>query len=352
MQTAMVRAAIVAALVAAGCGGAAPGSGSTATSASVPASTLAPASPTAHATPAATRTPAPSIPTGRPIQPTGQVDLTGALNMVVAGDELWVRDADSVHRIDPDALEVVETVRVPVAFEHFAIAGDAVWITDLEGNAVVGYAVATGEEVARIPVGASPNMVFAAAGSIWGSNLRGHWIERIDPEGRASMFEWDDAALAGPVVAAPTADAVWFTAYDSQRLIAIDPDTNGLAASIKVPVHPCGATVFPSFILGTACFSKATVRVDPATGTVLGTHSMPAHTYSWYRAGGLFWSIQAPGHDAPTRILGGFDPATLEQRDAVDVGAAIQGVAITFDALWISTKEGVLRFDLSELEGR
>jgi hypothetical protein len=242
-------------------------------------------------------------------------------------------------------------VRIAEDFGPFAIAGDAVWITAFEDNQLVAYGIATGDELVRIPVGLHPNVVFEADGSVWGYNLHGRFIERIDPKRLETVAEWDVAAMIGPADAPLTDAAIWFGAYDLQRLIAIDPATNGVAASVEVPIQPCGATVFPSFVLGSGCGSKAVVRVDATAGTVLPAESLLGVPYGWAHVGGLAWTTLAPGDDLPTTRFVGFDAETLLPRDAVDVGAEIRSVAVAFDALWVSTDRGVLRFELGALQG-
>jgi YD repeat-containing protein len=270
--------------------------------------------------------------------------------LVATDDAFWVRDADSVHRIDRDTLEADASVRIPEDFGPFAIAGDAIWITAFDKNELAAYDVATGKVIVRIPVGLHPNVVFEAAGSVWGYNLHGRFIERVDPERRETSFEWDAASLLAPATTPLTDDAIWFGAYDLQRLIAINPTTNGVAANIKVPIQPCGASVFPSFVLG-ACDSKAVVRVDAEAGTVLATEGLPGVPGGWLLIGGLAWTTLPPANDMPTSRLVGFDPETLEPHEAVDLGSPIRGMVVASDALWVTTEEGILRFELSELGG-
>lgn len=348
MRSRLVTAALVGAVVLVGCGRSAAPPTASAPAATGATSTAEPATPTATAAP--TSTVAPSLPTPRAITVTGTLELAGALDLTATEDELWVRDADSVHRIDRATLDLDETVRIPEDFGPFAIAGDAVWITAFELNELAAYSIATGKVVARIPVGLHPNVVFGAAGSVWGYNLHGRFIERVDPQARETAFEWDLPALLGPATTPLTAGAVWFGAYDLNRLIAIDPDTNEVAANMMVPIRPCGASAFPTFILGTECGTEDVVMVD-AAGEVLATLALPGVPGGWSHVGGLAWTTIAPSAEELATGLAGFDPETLEPRDAVEVGAPIQAAVVAFDALWVSTDAGVLRFALSELGG-
>lgn len=349
MRSRFVAAVLGGAILVAGCGPSA--AGQTATPPSTTGSDPTAPATVPPATPTPPTSPAPSIPTARAITSTGAVDLAGAFDLTATRDELWVRDADSVHRIDRETLEVDETVHIPEDFGPFAIAGDAVWITAFDQNELVAYGISSGDELVRVPVGLHPNVVFEAAGSVWGYNPHGRFIERIDPQALETAFEWDLPALLGPATATLTAAAVWFGGYDLQRLIAIDPETNGVAASIMVPIRPCGASAFPSFILGSECGSEDVVMVDAAAGEVLATLALPGVPYGWIHVGDLAWTTLAPGPDQPATRLVGFDPTTLEPRDAVEAGAPIQAAVVAFDALWVSTDAGVLRFALSDLGG-
>ena len=84
-------------------------------------------------------------------------------------------------RIDPSAGRIVQTYRLGFVPVDVAADGRSIWVVDQIGDAVVRIDRASGDETARVPVGAGASGVALGGGSVWVSSFLDRSVSRIDP---------------------------------------------------------------------------------------------------------------------------------------------------------------------------
>ncbi len=128
-------------------------------------------------------------------------------------------------KVDPDAMEVVETFELPLDAGPVRAGLGGVWVTNPTGGELLHVDPETGEIVASIDVGAYPRFLAVGEDSVWVMNQIHGSVSRIDPEtdeviatipvGRA--IQGGDIAVGGGYV--------WVRG-GPELLAKIDPATN------------------------------------------------------------------------------------------------------------------------------
>jgi YVTN family beta-propeller protein len=112
------------------------------------------------------------------------VGYGGFSAIAAGGGSVWVLEEESVERIDPEAVEVVESIPLAIAGEDLAFGEGRLWVVDREIGSV--YKVAVTEEPDgpardRVLVGNDPSDITVAFGAVWVANEGDGTVSRIDP---------------------------------------------------------------------------------------------------------------------------------------------------------------------------
>jgi YVTN family beta-propeller protein len=213
------------------------------------------------------RTTGPATPLGPAGRGTIQasIDLPDYVDAVVEafGSE-WITvgnyQSTELVRVDLGSNAITDTISLgdPVQGSpgELAASADAIWVTKYYENVVDRIDPATDTIVAKIPVGTSPVGVLSAFGSIWVANSHGGSVTRIDPATDQVVATipagYSGSMEAGPWQLAAGAGAVWvdngrpffFSAPGAKEFVQrIDPATNAVVASIRVPGLGCDTMV-------------------------------------------------------------------------------------------------------------
>jgi DNA-binding SARP family transcriptional activator/streptogramin lyase len=243
----------------------------------------------------------------------GDVPIGGRpVSLAVDDDAVWVANADdgTVLRIDPDSLEVVET----------------------------------------IGLGADVNSVAVGFGSVWVAGGNSETLFRIDPRENAIEatlhFGKGDPLRPNPIFfVAAGRKAVWIT--QGSDVLRIDPRTNELTKTIALPspdastksgLHPVpidlgagGGNVW------VPTQDERLLRIDGGTGAISATTVLPGEGDSPAVGAGGLWLIV--GTETPQ--VSKLDPSNLTQTASVPFPSERPedfpvALAIAEDAVWVA----------------
>jgi YVTN family beta-propeller protein len=201
-------------------------------------------------------------------------------SLAATADGVWVTDWDTQHvfRVDPDTLQVTDTITAGIGLKGVIVTDAGVWVADTRGGAVVRIDPATNQVAASVPAGfsgpAGPNWLGSGLGSVWVDIPNNGTVTRINPD-----TDTVQATIKPPAEFIPCGgiavgtDAVWVTGCAEQKqLIRIDPATNTSAVIIKL----AGYGYYPTMINGAPWVSLdrggprngQIVRINPLTDSV------------------------------------------------------------------------------------
>ena len=329
------------ALLLAGCGGA----GSTAT---VPASTTPPSTQSAFSDISQD-----DVPDPRHVDPDRTVPLREALDLVPGEELVWVWTGDSVTGVTADAEEPRLIVDLDFEFGGMVEADGVLWFADFERNSVHRYDLAEQSWLEDIEVMLHPNRIAAHDGSVWVGNGHGRWVSRIDPETGDVLETWEPLT-DNPTESTISTDAFWGTSADSYQVFAIEPESQELVAELPVAFMPCGAQVVDDRVWVARCVE---VDEDPAVYLfgIGGEPGASVGTPGWFgrvaAIGDRLWipvyDPERPDDGAPYLLA--LDRESLRVADAITVGQPVFDVLSAFDALWLTTRDGLLRLSADSL---
>jgi streptogramin lyase len=126
---------------------------------------------------------------------------------------------ETLRKVDPDLLEVVQTVKFDGHTMHLAAGDGAIWVVGGGGVRMLDLETGTRYGV----VYADCQDVVLGGGSVWVSQLGDQQILRIDPESRKVI---STVKLDGqPAELAFGLDQLWVILHDKREVISIDPET-------------------------------------------------------------------------------------------------------------------------------
>jgi virginiamycin B lyase len=237
-------------------------------------------------------------------------------------------------RIDPRTNRITQRIRVARGICHLAIQGGSVWVASDRTD--VGYRVSPrrGRVVARIPVGAWPADLEFSFGSLWVSAYNIGKLSRIDP--RTNRITRVYKVDGNPAGLASVGGNLWIAfGRRGTSLGRLDPATGKLT---KFDIGHTGpgflAAAFGS--LWTTTADGYAVRVDPATGRVVGTVSIPGTPAELAAApDGTVW-VAEKERNTVTRI----DPATNRIIDVTGAGRGAFSIAVAAGDMWVTSFAG------------
>ena len=232
---------------------------------------------------------------------------------------VWVTnaDGDSVSRIDPVEMSLVQTITVGSGPSGITTGCGAVWVANSQDGTVSRIDPTTNTVVQSINVGNGPVGIKCAAGSVWVANTGDGTITRIDP----------DSGKPGkrlPIAATELtygAGTLWASDRTGGRVVRIDPST-GRVQPIQVGNGPSGIA-FGSGAAWVANSLDGTVsRIDPATNVAQTFAVGNGPSAIAAGVGGIWVSNRFDG------TVAHIDPSTNRPRQ-IGVGNQPQGVAVS-----------------------
>jgi glutamine cyclotransferase len=146
------------------------------------------------------------------LQPSDVVVYDGFVYVISYSEE-------TLRKIDPNLLEVVQTIKFDGHMMHLAAGGGAVWVVGGGGVRMLDLETGTRYGV----VYADCQDVVLGGGSVWVSQLGDQQILRIDPDTRKVI---STVKLDGqPAELAFGLDQLWAVLHDKREVISIDPET-------------------------------------------------------------------------------------------------------------------------------
>ena len=311
----------------------------------------------------------PPVPTlGTPVVPGRAVvaarirldrSFSGSLSAVGAGaGAAWVVGQGALLRIDLRTNRVAAMIPTPMAGQYAGIAfGEgSVWVTSGQANGVV-YRVDphTNRVTAAIPVAGGAFGIVVAAGTVWITQFAPGpgAVARIDVHTNKLLSPVEVPSMPGTIRSG--LDAIWVTS--SGGVSRIDPRSGTVTQLRGVgDVMAVGAgSLWGTF--ATSAKDAGVRRVDPATGRVVATFTIPYGVLMRFGLGTL-WVAQ----DAPTTSSGGepskIKPGKLYRIDPTNnrvlgrpvplPGIAPTALAVGEGAVWVGEldRKTVTRFNL------
>jgi streptogramin lyase len=214
---------------------------------------------------------------------------------------IWAATNGSrVAQIDPHTLTIVNLFMEPAETAGIAYAGAGLWATIDKGNGEIGgdqppvnatlnlIDTASGASTREVPIGALPDFIDSAFGSLWVTNHHSSYVSRIDPvSGRiiasvsTGLFPIGDAALTDG------AGSLWVADWDAMTLRRINPLTNHQVAELPVPAYTL--TYGDSALWAVDENDALLIRVDPATDRMVTAIRIPNGNAALTFADGDVW---------------------------------------------------------------
>jgi DNA-binding beta-propeller fold protein YncE len=250
--------------------------------------------------------------------------------------------ANHAVRIDPATYELVAAV--PVGTDPAAVAGGggSVWVANRNGTVTVvdpgaNRVQQTLPASGSGPVGqGGPGLAFAS-GSLWLANTAQRQVARVEPGADTNRIPVGASPIA-LAAAAPDADTVWVAARtQSGGLVArIDATSNQVhRPTVRLPYPPTGLAITPDGrrVWVASAADKAIRGIDPGAGRVVKRIELPQAPDQVVYGDGAVWVTSTKGN-AVLRI----NPAT-STAETIPVGNGPSGIAFGADRVWAANSQ-------------
>ncbi len=145
----------------------------------------------------------------------------GPRGMQLVGDSLWFAAGGGLSEVDADTGQLRRTLALPGVTHPYdvAVTGDAAWVTDSRGPAVIRLPL-SGGPAQHVSVGTGSTGVVAAGGAIWVALVGTDSLIRLDPD--------TGAVLSRPSLPAPglalnvIGPSVWAGVPDADLVVSFD----------------------------------------------------------------------------------------------------------------------------------
>ncbi len=225
----------------------------------------------------------------------------GIRSIAIGEDAVWLPDGDqdggegTIFKIDPATNAIVLTIHAPLILGEgtIGVGAGSIWIMTVgKGKAwLARYSAENGAEQAQIPLRPAGLSVLFAHDAVWVSGSYKNEVYRIDPT--TNTLAATIKVPGGPRQLAASADAVWVQCPGSGDLIhRIDPATNEVVASIKTDT---GIDTFASLTAGGgtvwATYHEGyLLQIDPATNAIVNRYEGgEVAGYNILHANGSLW---------------------------------------------------------------
>ena len=269
-------------------------------------------------------------------QPAAKI-VTGGnpCGVTAAAGALWVANDGSgtLARIDPKKNRVTRRIKIGRGACEVAAGFGAVWVTNYRTGSLLRVDLRT-YRVRAIRVGDTPFDVIAAAGSVWATTWRDAKLVEVDPAKLRVVRRI--AVGAYPTSILFRNGMLWVGFGREATEVARVDVTSGqvlrVAVGVKAPSHFL-ATANTIWVVNDG---DAIVRLDPATGTVLGTtHVGRTLAQPASAPDGTIW---LPDKEIDTIFR--LDPATGRVVDSFAGGNGAYNAIRAFGSMWVTSYAG------------
>lgn len=195
--------------------------------------------------------------------------------------------------------------------------------------------------LAEIAVDGSPCYLAEAAGRIWVTAFDGDELHEIDPATNEVVRTY--RMPGGPCGMVERDGTLWIETQNAGALVAFDPKRGEVIDRSRIPGGVFGVISIPSGLWGIAGQAEQVVQIDPGSGRVVARVDIEGPLGGLAAEGDRIWTVAA--RSALVRI----DPRSHSIADRIDLDSyEPEGLAIDGNFLWVSSSfEGnVLRVDV------
>jgi DNA-binding beta-propeller fold protein YncE/predicted Ser/Thr protein kinase len=259
----------------------------------------------------------------------------GPLRIAAGQDGLWVTSAPdgTLSRIDPEAVELAgPPLRLGPGIAGVAVGEGSVWVARPRGGRVLRVDPASGNVIARIPVGGRPGAIVAGGGRIWVADEAGGGMTAINPRGDR-VYKRGIAPRSAPLRLAVGAGAVWASSASTGTVTRIDFGTATAGRPIPVGRGPAGITVGGDLVWVASSRSDEVSRVDPATRSLLDEPVQVGERPGGIDAGTSVVWVANSADDTVSRIE---IESGETSGDPVEVGSRPGALAVGEEAVWVA----------------
>jgi DNA-binding beta-propeller fold protein YncE len=144
-----------------------------------------------------------------------------------------------------------------------------------------------------------------------------------------------------PCSVAEAGGRVWVTAFDGNELNEIDPATNEVVETYRMPGGPCGMVERDGALWIETGNAGALVVFDPERREITDRVRIPGGVFGTTSTPSGLWGI-APGPSQVVQI----DPARMKVVARIDVEGPLGNLAVEGDQLWtVAGREELIRID-------
>jgi DNA-binding beta-propeller fold protein YncE len=195
--------------------------------------------------------------------------------------------------------------------------------------------------LAEIAVDGSPCYLAEAGGRIWVTAFDGNELSEIDPATNEVVRTY--RMPGGPCGMVERDGTLWIETQNAGALVAFDPRRGEVIDRVRIPGGVFGVTSTPTGLWGVAAQAEQVVQIDPASRRVVGRVDVEGPLGGLAVDGDQIWTIAA--RSALVRI----DPRSHSVADRIELESyEPEGLAIGGNFLWVSSsfEDNVLRVDL------
>ncbi|MEP7024744.1 MAG: hypothetical protein ABJB47_13295 [Actinomycetota bacterium] len=193
-----------------------------------------------------------------------------------------------------------------------------------------------------VPVGAAPDGLIYAAGSLWSANFNDGTVTRVDPVHRTAVATIP--AGSGAISLAAAGGAIWVANYDAGTVSRIDPARNRVTATIPTGGMPVGLAAVGATLWVFNQADRTVTLVNTRSDRAIATVPVGVAAGFTIAAHSLIW---VPDFQGGTDQVIAIDPTTRKTVMHVPVGAAPIAVSFAAGSGWVSNTGAatVTRFD-------
>jgi outer membrane protein assembly factor BamB len=195
--------------------------------------------------------------------------------------------------------------------------------------------------LAEIAVDGSPCYLAEAGGRIWVTAFDGNELSEIDPATNEVVRTY--RMPGGPCGMVERDGTLWIETQSAGALVAFDPRRGEVIDRLRIPGGVFGVTSTPSGLWGVAAQAEQVVQVDPESKRVVARVDIEGPLGGLAVDGDQIWTVAARSE------LVRIDPRSRSIVDRIELDSyEPEGLAIDGNFLWVSSSfEGnVLRVDL------
>jgi DNA-binding beta-propeller fold protein YncE len=222
----------------------------------------------------------------------------GICPLLVAGRSLWVASdkTDVVYRVDPRRGRVLARVRVSHWPADLALAAGSLFVSSYEHGHVTQISLRTGHSTRIYKFTGNPSGLARTPGTLWVAFGRtGKSLARIN----LATHKISEVPIghAGAGFLASLGGSLWTSTGDGY-VVRVDPRSNRVIASFRIPGTPAGIAAAPDGLIWVAEKERDTItRIDPISNKVIDVTPAGNGALSIVLARGDMWVTSFAGTD-------------------------------------------------------